>query len=360
MHAVAPPERSKLAVWAAALAVLPPALAAFCMLVLGDGFGHVDARTSIFLRMMLATVPASLVLGIVAFIRSLSARRSGTALAMLAVLVSGGVVGGFMWMLSGLAGMHGRVLRVRGRQVLVRVRRPAGAAAELPDLAAPLAALDRRDRAAVVDHWTLVAREEHTSVEAFARLARALAAHGAPASLIAGAHAAARQEADHAARCFAVASACAGRALAPAPTDPPDAPTPTLAALAVEALIDGGLGEGTGAAEAATLAADPTLPATLRADFAVIARDEAAHAELSWSVLAWCLAVGGPQLHAVVARALAALADADPPGEGVARTPAQRALGLATPRERADAWHTTLSAARARLADLLRAAPRAA
>jgi hypothetical protein len=71
--------------------------------------------------------------------------------------------------------------------------------------------------------------------------------------------------------------------------------------LATEAWLDGCLGEGAAAAQAQyalRCAADEGVRSTL----AVIARDEASHAELAWAVLAFCLQEGGsPVCEAIAA-----------------------------------------------------------
>src|SRR6185369_673491 len=65
-----------------------------------------------------------------------------------------------------------------------------------------------------------------------------------------------------------------------------------LARLAVESFQDGCLGEGVAAASARR---------SRGAVNAMIARDEQRHADLAWSVLAFCLAEGGPAVREVVA-----------------------------------------------------------
>lgn len=353
------PERLQLAVVAVWLAVVPPALAAAGVMI-NRVLETNNYVFGMFFSLMLVTVPVSLLLGVIAFCMTVnSQRRSGAGLAFLAMLVSGGILATAMWFLSQLGNFHGRVLRRRGRPVLARVRRVAGAV-EIEELTGPLARLGRGDRAVLGEYWTHVAREEHTSVEAFNKIARALAVHGAPASLIAGAQVAARQEAGHAVRCFAVASACVGEALAAEDGEIGETATATLATLAVEALVDGCVGEGTGAAEAAMLAADASLPGTLHATFAVIAREEAEHAALSWEVLVWCLEVGGAEVRAAVVRALAGLDEAAAPRHGVAGNAAQRGLGMVTRAERDAAWRTAVAETRVRVAELLRCEARAA
>mgnify|MGYP000856594840 CR=1 FL=1 len=85
--------RSRLATFACFLATAPPVLA-FVSMLLGAGWGSVNWITSIFLRIMLLSVPTSLVLGIMAIVRIRGEPQlSGTGLGVCAVLVSGGVIG---------------------------------------------------------------------------------------------------------------------------------------------------------------------------------------------------------------------------------------------------------------------------
>ncbi len=357
------PPRSRLATAAAALAIVPPLMLAAA--AASDGRLVEDGLSSRVVVLMMLTTPLALVLGIVAWVGSTSAPRTGRGAAILAVVVSSMTIAGAGWLLmslvSGLGrGMHGRVLRMRGAPVLVPVRTLATPAPVSEPMAAQLRGLGPADRAALTGHWTLVAREEHTSIAAFERLGRALAAHDAPARLIAGATAAAAQEADHAARCFAVASACAEVRLVPGTMPADDGARPTLITLALEALIDGCAGEGAGAAEAELLATGEATAEPLRPMFAVIARDEAEHAELSWAVLEWCLAVGGVAVRRAVVRAATELTERAVVVSTAASSDLQRRLGIATAAEREAAWRTTLATVRVRLDGLLAVATRAA
>lgn len=308
----------------------------------------------------LVGLPLGLALGLVVLLRNAAnPGGAGTGLALLAVILSSSIMAFAYWFASSMAGgFHGRVLRIRGRAVLTPVRR-LGRPPVTTELL-QLTGLSRTDRAALTVHWTLAAREEHTSIAAFERLALALQALGAPRSLIDGALMAARQETDHAAQCFALASAFAGRTLVPGPLSIADAPTPTLVTLAVEALVDGCVGEGTGAREAQMLAAEGLTHESLQTTLAVIARDEAEHEALSWDVLTWCLSVGGAPVQAAVVQALAALDRRDAPQIGTARSAAQRAHGMATLAEREQAWRRARTTAEARVRALLAGVPLAA
>lgn len=92
--------RSRLATFAFLLATAPPVLA-FASMLLGAGWGSVNLMTSMFLRIMLLSVPTSLVLGIMAIVRIRGEPQlSGTWLGVSAVLVSGGVIGAVAWVFS--------------------------------------------------------------------------------------------------------------------------------------------------------------------------------------------------------------------------------------------------------------------
>jgi hypothetical protein len=199
--------------------------------------------------------------------------------------------------------------------------------------------LDRASRRALARAWARAGELEHASVAAFVELAAHLRAHGAPAPLVVACAYAADDERDHAARCFALASRYAGRPVAAGRlTHLGTGPVPTVARLAVESLVDGVANEGYAALLASTrrdAAADPTVVATLTA----IAADEAAHAELAWAVLAWCLDAGGDDVRAAVRAAEAELADPRPPRAlPGAAAPLAAAHGFGAPAALAPAW----------------------
>jgi len=137
---------------------------------------------------------------------------------------------------------------------------------------------------------------ECASVPAFLDLAEALLACGAPLHLVDQALDAACDEIVHARISAKLASRYLGEAVCPTlPSLSPRAPlsgTLGLVRLAVESWIDGCLGEGAAARQAARarkLAADPPARAALRC----IEVDEARHAELGWHVLRWAIERGG-------------------------------------------------------------------
>jgi len=166
-------------------------------------------------------------------------------------------------------------------------------------------------REALGNHWRSQGELEHASVVAFDDLAHRLAMVDAPADLLRRSLQAAAQEADHAERCFELAGRYLGESLRPGrlrrPMRLPRSRESELIRLAQEALRDGVLNEGY-AAWLATQQLRRARDQRVQDTLAVIARDEAHHAELSADVLAWCCAVGG---RAVV-DAVHALADSLP------------------------------------------------
>lgn len=129
-----------------------------------------------------------------------------------------------------------------------------------------------------------MAELEAASVPAFERLARELAAHGAPAALVRRARAAMRDEVRHA----RVMSRLAARyGSTPRAIDVPALPIRTLDAIARENAIEGCVREAYGALVATYQAA--TAAPELRDAFHAIAADERRHAALSEDVHAWIL-----------------------------------------------------------------------
>jgi hypothetical protein len=162
--------------------------------------------------------------------------------------------------------------------------------------------------------WLEDGRVEHASAATFARLSLELLSLGAPSALVGEAHHAALDELRHARICFAVAGRLLGREIRPGPLDCLGGPARTThATVALEALVDGCLGEGFGAAVAehrARSTADPELAELL----AGIAADERRHAELGWSVLQWAIEAGGPAVLVAVLGQLGTLPTVGPPG----------------------------------------------
>jgi hypothetical protein len=194
-----------------------------------------------------------------------------------------------------------------GRPFLVegRARTAARGGAETHGWRAALAprvdALSTAEREALAEAWLRDALAEHASIASFARASLELMAFGAPASLVEATHRAALDETRHAQLCFALASAYANRELGPGAFDFGGAVAIArdLATLAARVVIEGCVGETLAAIQASeqlALATDPTVRQVL----AEIAEDEARHAELAWSTVAWALRAGGAEVHAAV------------------------------------------------------------
>jgi hypothetical protein len=147
---------------------------------------------------------------------------------------------------------------------------------------------------------------EAASVHAFERLARELAAHDAPRSLVLRAKRAAGDERRHA----RVTRALARRFGASVPTIRVGrGGVRSLAEIAVENAAEGCVRETFGALQATLQgqrAQDPEVRAAMRA----IARDETRHAALAWSVARWITPKLTDDERAVVARAHTAAIEA--------------------------------------------------
>jgi hypothetical protein len=159
-------------------------------------------------------------------------------------------------------------------------------------------------RALLAGAWTRDALMEHASVAAFSRFSLELLALGAPADLLADAHRAALDEVRHARLCFGLAGAYAGRGVAPSPLSLGGSVevAPTLAALATSAVVEGCIGETLAAIQAAEQLSQAVDPA-VRSALAIIAEDEARHAELAWRTVAWAIAEGRAEVRRAVEEA---------------------------------------------------------
>jgi hypothetical protein len=149
--------------------------------------------------------------------------------------------------------------------------------------------------------WTRDALMEHASIASFGRFALELMAIGAPASLVAAAHAAALDEVKHAAQCFALASAYVGQALGPDAFDFGGQVTVSndIAGIARATFEEGCVNETWAsvlASEQLAQASEPSVRQVLK----TIAQDEASHAELAWRSLRWMLSVGGEPVRAAI------------------------------------------------------------
>jgi hypothetical protein len=183
--------------------------------------------------------------------------------------------------------------------------------------------------------WERAAQDECASVPAFLHLAAELLAHDAPDTLIERCLAAAEDEMIHA----HLAAELASRYLASRvyPTYPDVAPRPALPGraglvrLATESWLDGCLGEGVAAARAgraSRLDGDAEAQRVQR----VVARDEARHAELGWSILQWATEIGGDDVRDAVRGLRDVEMDASST-EGSATTERYGRLGPARVRE---------------------------
>lgn len=188
---------------------------------------------------------------------------------------------------------------------------------------------DHVARERLARHWLAEAAAEHASIASFGRFALQLLALGAPRDLVTAAHAAAMDEIRHAEQCYALAARASGELYGPgALALPADAIATTPAAVALETLRDGCLGE-TLAARAAAEAGRGATDAHVASVLAAIAADEESHAELAWRTVAWLLATHGGPVRSVVAAFLAELRGAsEARSEPAAEEPDDTAHGV--------------------------------
>jgi hypothetical protein len=192
--------------------------------------------------------------------------------------------------------------------------------------------LTSEQRASLAAAWTRDGLFEHASIASFGRFALELLAVGAPSDLLERAHRAAIDEVHHARLCLALASAYAGATVAPAsfPFDGRVEVDSSLASVAARAAREGCIGETLAAVQAAEQLARAEDPA-VRAVLAVIAEDEARHAELAWRTVAWAVRTGGEEVRLAVAAVFAEISEPAPAitsaGEAEAMSAALRAHG---------------------------------
>lgn len=205
----------------------------------------------------------------------------------------------------------GRPFLVGGRPRTSALRpRAANGGGEWSQVVLPRASdLSPEERARLAAAWTHDGLFEHASVASFGRFALELLAAGAPADLVAAAHEAALDEIRHARLCFGLAGAYAGAPLAPSPFPFGGAVevTDDLASIAARAAREGCIGETIAAVQGAARLAAAIDPA-VRAALAVVAEDEARHAELAWRAVRWAIDEGGDPVRAAVAEVFAELA----------------------------------------------------
>jgi len=191
-----------------------------------------------------------------------------------------------------------------------------------------------RDRgsSALGDWLSRCAHLEAASVAAFERLAHELEALGAPASLLAEAQRAAKDEVRHAKVVGALARARGGEPVAARVTP---LGSRSLEAVALENAVEGCARETFGAlvgAYQAKHAEDPEIAAAMRE----IAADEARHAALSWKVHAWAMERLSPEKQAHIQRAQEEALSGLAAGASRQHEPAMmRAAGLPSPEQAA-------------------------
>jgi hypothetical protein len=224
----------------------------------------------------------------------------------------GGFVGGvlgFVPFLISMGGSWGRPLRIRGRVMHPELK---GGSDWTLGAMPSCTGLDEDTRTALEALWLHDAQKEHASVPAFARVTWMLTAVGAPAELVERTLTAAQEEVAHTRLCFALAAGYGGRShTVDAMPDlvlggALDVRGDVFEHLAMESLKDGCLLEDYNADVAAECATQCDEPVTRRV-LDQIAREERSHAELSWSILAWCIARGGERVRKRCMETLATL-----------------------------------------------------
>lgn len=173
-----------------------------------------------------------------------------------------------------------------------------------------LSALDDATRRGLAAYWAHEALTEHASVASFARVILQLLGLGAPAELVEAAQRALAEETAHAASAFGLASAYAGKELAPSALDVSGVMDAPLTAESVLAATwrEGCVAETVSAlilAEAANRATDPCV----KAEIERVAREELEHAELAWRTVAWLLRATPEALLSTFATELASASE---------------------------------------------------
>jgi len=171
--------------------------------------------------------------------------------------------------------------------------------------------------------WAGMARLEHVSVRAFVELARDLAAHGAPASLVERALAAAEDEVEHTRLCVERARF---HGVEPQ-LDGGHSPAASLVELARQNAREGCVREAFAALEAGWQAQHAASPAD-RAVLWAIHADEVRHGQLAWDIHAWVSPM--VDLSGEIDAAFDALTEA----ASRPRAGFEVALGLPSPAER--------------------------
>ena len=159
-------------------------------------------------------------------------------------------------------------------------------------------AIDSATRRRLAELWARDAQHEHASVASFNRFSLKLLALGAPAKLVEASQQAALDEVRHARACLVLASAYAGRALAPGPLslDGDVLGDDDLVRLVVETVKEGCIGETLASYEASMAVAQADKELVQRT-YSMIADDEARHAELAWAFVRWAIDRGGDRVR---------------------------------------------------------------
>lgn len=156
------------------------------------------------------------------------------------------------------------------------------------------------------DRWLADAAMEHASIASFARFVLELEKVGAPARLVHAARRAGLDEIEHTRLCLAMASCCDGGRATFVPGELAlDGITirDRLDLVAAAAADEACVGE-TYSTLAAWRRYDEETDAVARKTLAQIAFDEARHAELGWTFVAWSIAQGGESIAAAVSAAV--------------------------------------------------------
>jgi len=157
--------------------------------------------------------------------------------------------------------------------------------------------------AQIVAAWAHDAAMEHASIASFARFTLELLAVGAPPKLLLASQDAARDEVQHALKCFTIASRLAGKRLGPGPLDVAGvAPACGLESVVTATVKEGCIAE-TLSAVLARERSEGDRDEELRTALSKIAEDEGRHAELAWRFVAWAVERGGAPIRAAALRA---------------------------------------------------------
>lgn len=141
--------------------------------------------------------------------------------------------------------------------------------------------------------WALLGAREHAAVASFAQTALRLLRFGAPAALVEDTLRAALEEVSHARACFARAEREGEGSVGPGALDTSLEPAhDTMLRFALDTLREGCVAETLGAFDAAERAMRARSEGD-RAHWAMIADEEARHAELAWRTLRWALVSRG-------------------------------------------------------------------